>query len=310
MTLGVRPAGVTRLGWDDRRVTRTSPRNRTPRIRAALLVPLVGALLAFPGIPGRGEPTRRDAAARHPKPPIVVIVMENHEYDTIMHSSSAGYLRSFARRGTLFTRFYARYHPSLPNYLEMTSGHTSGCTSDSCPTKHYRTDNLFHQLSRARIAWVAWEESMGTSCRVTSSGSYVARHNPPVYYADLFPKICPAHDRPYPTRPPATLGPFTFVTPNLCHDMHECSIATGDQWLREHVPPLLRRGAVVVITFDEGSSGEGGGGHVFTAVAGHGVRRGTRNHKRFTHAGLLAGLERWFGVPRLYHARRARPLPV
>ena len=274
---------------------------------------LAGALLAvlIPGPADAAVPVAHArAVARAGKPPVVVIVLENHEYGTIMRSSTSPYLTGFRRRGTLFTRYHALYHPSLPNYLDMTSGTTSGCTSDSCPRKTYRTNNIFHQLSHAGVGWVAWQESMPSRCALNSSGTYAVRHNPPAYYRDLFPKICPARDRPYPSKLPARLPPFTFITPNVCHDMHDCSIAVGDRWLKAHVPPLLRRGAVVVITFDEGTTSEGGGGHVFTAVAGPRVRRGVKDAHRYTHEGLLAGLERWFGLRRLHSAAKARPLPL
>jgi hypothetical protein len=249
--------------------------------------------------------------ARGQRPPVVVIVMENHEYTSIVGSSSAPYLNhSFIPHGVLFTRYHALHHPSLPNYLAMTSGQTSGCGSDGCPKKTYRTNNIFHQLSASEISWVAWQESMPTRCASSSSGSYAAWHNPPLYYANLFPRICRYRDVRYPSRLPRHLKRFTFVTPNLCHNMHDCSVATGDKWLHAHVPPLLHKGAVVIVTFDEGSGGLGGGGHVLTAMAGPHVQHGVKNRHVFSHYGLLAGLERWFGVHRLNRAARARPLPL
>jgi hypothetical protein len=107
-----------------------------------------------------------------------------------------------------------------------------------------------------------------------------------------------------------TLAPFTFITPNICDDMHDCSVNHGDHWLRNEVPDLLAAGAVVVITFDEGSSNEGGGGHIMTAVSGPGIEAGAKNRRGFDHFGLLAGIEDWFGVNRLHHARTHRPLPL
>ena len=77
---------------------------------------------------------------------------------------------------------------------------------------------------------------------------------------------------------------FVWITPNLCHDMHDCSPATGDHFLAGLVPGLLRalgpRG-VLFLTWDEGSSDEGccrlaAGGHVVTIVAGAGARPGAR----------------------------------
>jgi hypothetical protein len=247
-------------------------------------------------------------AVRHP--PVVVIVMENHSYGGIMGSSSAGYFRAFAKRGRLFTRYYATNHPSLPNYLQMTSGTTSGCKSDTCPQKRYRTDNLFHQLSHKRISWRAWMESMGSKCRSSSSGTYAAKHNPPLFYRNLFPTLCPKYDTPLPRRLPSKLPKFMFVTPNLCHDMHDCSITTGNRWLKAHARRFLRRGAVVIVVFDEGTDSAGGGGHVYAAEAGRGVPQGVRDGHKYSHRSLLAGLERYFGVPLLHGAKTARKLPI
>ena len=281
------------------------------KIARLLLVACAGLALVLPTAARASAAPLVPVAARGSKPPIVVIVLENKEYGSIVGSSSAHWLnRTFIRRGTLFTNYHATHHPSLPNYLTMTSGTTSGCDDNDCPRRTYTTDNLFHQLSHRGIGWVAWMESMPSRCHLSTTDRYAARHNPPLYYKNLFPRLCPARDRPYPRRLPHHLKPFTYVVPNICHDMHDCSVAVGDRWLRAHVPPLWKRGAVVIITFDEGSSTLGGGGHVMTAIAGRHVPRGVRNRHRFNHYGLLAGLERWFGVPRLHHAATARPLPI
>jgi hypothetical protein len=272
-----------------------------------LLVGCVALALALPiTTPASARPL-----TRAPRAPIVLIVLENHEYGQIVGSSSAPWLNhTFIPRGALFTNYHATHHPSLPNYLAMTSGTTSSCRSDVCPRATYTTDNLFRQLSRAGIGWVAWMESMPSRCALQSRGKYAVKHNPPAYYATLFPRICRERDRRYPGTLPISLRPFTYVTPNICHDMHDCSIAVGDRWLQAHIPPLWQRGAIVIITFDEGWSSRGGGGHVMTAMAGAHVPRGRRNGHAYNHFGLLAGLERWFGVPRLHKAMTARPLPI
>src|SRR5436305_5902934 len=37
-----------------------------------------------------------------------------------------------------------------------------------------------------------------------------------------------------------TLPDFAFITPDLCHDTHDCSIGTGDRFLSHLVPALIR----------------------------------------------------------------------
>jgi hypothetical protein len=281
------------------------------RVAARITVAITLAALFPTLLPSPSSAAIRiDASRGRSKPPVVVIVMENHEYRTIMRSSSARFLQAFARKGTLFTRFHAQHHPSLPNYLEMTSGRTNGCHRDDCPKKKYRSKNLFRQLSNRGVRWATWAESMGSRCRLSSTHLYASWHNPPLYYRNLFPRICPRRDVPYPRHLPRPLPRFVLGIPNQCHNMHDCSIAAGNHWLRRHVPPLLRRGAIVIITFDEGTGSDGGGGHIYTAMRGPGLPRGKRDPHRYTHRGLLGGLERWFGVRRLHGARHARPLPI
>ena len=54
-----------------------------------------------------------------------------------------------------------------------------------------------------------------------------------------------------------TLPAFSFVTPNLCNDTHDCSVATGDAWLKAWfakilASPAYRAGKTVVfLTWDE-----------------------------------------------------------
>ncbi len=278
--------------------------------RGTIIVITAACLLALLSPASPAAVPAGGVRASRSKPPVIVIVMENHEYGSIMGSPGSRYLRRFARGGTLFTRFHAQHHPSLPNYLQMTSGHTSGCRSDGCPKRRYRTNNLFRQLSNRGVRWETWAESMGTRCGMYSHGRYGSWHNPPLYYRNLFPRICRRRVVPYPRHLPRVLPRFVFAIPNLCHDMHDCQIARGSHWLRNHVPPMLRRGAVVIITFDEGVTRAGGGGHIYTAIRGRGVPRGKRDGHRYTHLSLLGGLERWFGVHRLFGARHARPLPM
>jgi hypothetical protein len=91
--------------------------------------------------------------------------------------------------------------------------------------------------------------------------------------------------------------------------MHDCSIATGDNWLAANVPPMLNAGATVVITFDEGSSNTGGGGNVYAAVDGPGIVPSV-DTATYSHYSLLAGLELRVGVKLLGGAATATPLPL
>src|SRR5690348_17349574 len=61
----------------------------------------------------------------HRRPPalshIVVIIMENRECGQVIGSPNAPYLTALAHRYAQPRAFYGTTHPSLPNYLALTS---------------------------------------------------------------------------------------------------------------------------------------------------------------------------------------------
>jgi acid phosphatase len=108
------------------------------------------------------------------------------------------------------------------------------------------------------------------------------------------------------------LPAFSLVVPNLCHSMHDCSVATGDRWLAGFLGPLLAspelHDSVVLVTFDEGSSSQHGGGRIPTLVLGPLVEPGARSSRLVTHYGVLRTIEDGLGLPRLGASARARPI--
>jgi len=108
------------------------------------------------------------------------------------------------------------------------------------------------------------------------------------------------------------LPDFSLVVPNLCNDMHDCSVATGDAWLKANVEPLLRspalQGGVVFVVFDEGTTGEGGGGHIDALALGPTVRPGSVFTKTTNHYGLLRTIEDAWHLPRLGLSAKATPI--
>jgi hypothetical protein len=100
---------------------------------------------------------------------------------------------------------------------------------------------------------------------------------------------------------------FVWITPNLCHDMHDCDVSTGDHFLSREVPPLLRalgpRG-VLFLVWDEGSSDSGccrlaSGGHVVGVVAGGLASRGAQLGTPVDHYSVLQTVEDLLALPRL-----------
>ena len=290
-----------------------------PLLAGAALIALAGAALvalaacgssqALP-IQSRPSPVARPAAG--PPPHIAVIVMENHEYSDIMGSRGAPYINSLARRYALATGMYAISHPSLPNYLALTGGSTFGINSD-CTDCTVSATSLVDQLEQAGLSWRAYMEDLPTPCfKGADAGDYAKKHDPFAYYTRIAsnPRRC-ANIVPL-TRLSAdeqhgSLPRFLWISPNLCHDMHDCSVSTGDRVLSGLVPPLLQalgpRG-LLFLTWDEGSSDSGccrlaSGGHIVTIVAGSGARGHARLALPIDHYSVLQTIEDLFRLRRL-----------
>src|ERR1700761_9041192 len=87
-----------------------------------------------------------------PPPPgkithVVWVLMENHGYSSIVGSSQAPYINQLANTHGLATNYFALSHPSLPNYIGLTSGGTQGISDDNDPSSHALTvPSIFSQL--------------------------------------------------------------------------------------------------------------------------------------------------------------------
>src|SRR6476660_718004 len=180
------------------------------------------------------DPAATVTANGVPRPDhVVVVVEENHAYNSIIGSSSAPYINSLAGQGALFTQSYGVTHPSEPNYLALFSGSTQGLTDDSCPHT-YSTANLGQELTAAGLSFTGYSESMPsngyTGC---SSGSYYRKHNPWVNFTNV-PASSNLTFASFPTTY-SSLPTVSFVIPNQLDDMHDGSVSTGDTWLKSHL---------------------------------------------------------------------------
>ena len=157
---------------------------------------------------------------------------------------------------------------------------------------------------------------MRRPCTHVFTGLYAASHNPAVYFTDL--PDCAVHDVNLHALRAAlaadTLPAFVFIAPNLCHDMHSCSVGTGDAWLRRALRRLAtsaayQRGTMAVfVTFDE-SDKDSSDGRIATFVVSPSTPPDTRSSVSFTHYSLLRTTEEMLGLsPLLGEARRAHSM--
>jgi hypothetical protein len=144
------------------------------------------------------------------------------------------------------------------------------------------------------------------------AGDYAKKHDPFVYYRGLVGNQA-ACQRVVPLaalhrdETNHSLPTFIWITPNLCHDVHDCDLRTGDRFLAGLLPALLRslgKNGLLFITWDEGTSDNGccrlaSGGHIATIVGGPGARESARLSTPVDHYSLLQTIEDLLGLPRL-----------
>ncbi len=288
------------------------------RARELLAASMLIAALAMSAGCGQASPGRALAlGASAALPPsrsshVVVMVMENAEYGEVIGSSAAPYVNALARRYGLMTESFAIRHPSLPNYLALTSGSTHGVSSD-CTGCAVSAPNIVDQLERAGITWGAYLEDVPSPCFLgAQSGGYAKKHNPFAYYADVVRSRARCSrllgfQRLASDLRAGRLPTYVWISPNLCDDGHDCGIGAGDRFLARTVPALLRElgpHGFLVLTWDEGSTnrrccGVAAGGHVATLVAGPDVRAGARVSTPVDHYGVLGSIEQALSVPPL-----------
>lgn len=248
---------------------------------------------------------------------VLVVVFENREVNELAGNPQAGTFRALARRYATLTSYDAVAHPSLPNYLALVSGSTHGIASD-CTDCVVAARSLADTLAAAGRTWKTYAEGLPyPGFTGPYAGRYAKKHDPFLYFRDVArsparrKSVVPFAQLARDVRA-RRLPDFALVVPDLCHDMHDCPIATGDAWLRAHVAPLLSSpalaGGVVFVVFDEGTSGEGGGGQIEALALGPTVRPGSVFSRPTNHYGLLRTIEDAWGLPRLGRSRTAQPI--
>src|SRR5438270_144035 len=243
--------------------------------------------------------TRTSLAQVPQVPHVLIVVEENTDYADVCgpNNISMPFLCGLLSLGSFSANYYAPTHPSIGNYVDLGWGvittNDDGCDPSSCGFP-YTGDNIVRELNAAGKTWKGYAESLPSTCYFGGdSGQYAVRHSPIPYISDVQsncmngyvafedPNLGFAHDL-----AANTLPNYAFITPNLCHDTHDCTIPGSlipDQWLQNNViQSLLNSGnldpttgdTVLIDTFDESNADNtNGGGLVYWFMMGKNVKQ-------------------------------------
>ncbi|MDB5219427.1 MAG: putative acid phosphatase [Myxococcaceae bacterium] len=224
---------------------------------------------------------------------VFVIMMENTSKASLDAATNTPYLTGLAKSAAVGSDYHGTSHPSLPNYLALTSGsdHAVGCDCDPvgsacslCNTLAFPSGcgcnqasaHLGDQLDTAGKTWKAYGEGMSKPCDTVTAGAYATKHIPFLYYQNMLAESagarCTSHVVPYTGFAADLAGAapeFSFIAPSLDHDMHgsglqqsATDVGAGDTWLSTNAKAIIdsaayKNGGLLVIVWDE-DDGSGG----------------------------------------------------
>jgi phosphatidylinositol-3-phosphatase len=238
---------------------------------------------------------------------VFIVVEENHNYSSVIGSSSMPYLNSLANKYGLATQYYANTHPSIGNYFELTAGQI--ITNNDSFNGKVSADNVVRHLLTAGKTWKAYEDSLPKIGYISpDTANYVRRHCPLSYFSDVVNSSTQKQN----------LVPFTqfkkdlannalpnysFITPNLCNDAHNCSLGTADSWLKTNIGPLINSASfqsngLLIIVFDESANdnSHGGGRIAWVAISPKYSKGGYKSSTVYQHQNTLRLMLEGLGV--------------
>ena len=292
-----------------RRHGRNGRRNRAVSLFGILTV--AAALTSWP-IPAHGpfdRPVEIRAAAVPTPAHIVIVVEENRSQSNIIGNKAAPFINQLAANGAMMAQSFAEVHPSEPNYYALFAGNTL-VKENVCPVDAGNTPNLGSQLLGAGYTFVGFAESLpapgSADCR---AGKYARKHVPWASFSNIpAARSLPFSAFPAPGNPQnyASLPTVSIVIPNLDNDMHDGSVAQGDQWLYQNLSQYASwaqtHNSLLILTWDEDDNTSRN--QIPTVFYGAGVRPGSYDEP-ISHYNVLSTLEQMYGLPKLGFAARA-----
>jgi phospholipase C len=229
---------------------------------------------------------------------VFVVVEENNNYSSVIGNSSMPYLNSLANTYGLATQYYANTHPSIGNYFMLTTGKI--ITNNDSFTGTVTADNVVRHLLTAGKTWKSYEETLPYAGYIQpDTGNYARRHCPLSYFSDVVNSSSEKLNLVPFTQFSSDLASghlpsYSFITPNLCNDAHNCSLGTADAWLKKNIAPLIsssvfKDGGLLIIVFDESANDNthGGGRVAWVAVSPEFSKLKYKSTKLYQHQNTL-----------------------
>jgi hypothetical protein len=274
----------------------------------------------------KSENAARSAPSSRHFDRVLVIVLENGDYEAATKDPN---LAALAAQGASFSNFHALFHPSYPNYLAMIAGTDFGVgrrtrlladmqvdfpddaahktIADRLIAKGFDFKNYAEELPEGDCPYQVGKQNSANP----KTGGYVRRHVPFLSFREVQQKWCDhvvrvdsaKDDNNFVRDAKQGLVAYSFYSPNRNNDGHDTSVKFAGEWLRTFLdkkfPRNVRKGTLVVITFDE--SDHNPDNRIFTLFLGDMVKEASQQDPkvlgaRYTHYSVLRMIEDNFGL--------------
>ncbi|MHB1935374.1 MAG: alkaline phosphatase family protein [Acidobacteriaceae bacterium] len=235
---------------------------------------------------------------------VVLVMEENRSYSAVVGQTSVWpNLNHLIGTGALPTNYYASTHPSIGNYLMLTTGQI--LTNNDSSTTVWNVDNMARRMLAAGVTFRIYAEGITQGYVGGNTGLYLIRHEPFALLSDIADDKTVANAHIWPFTQFATdvangtLPEYSFIVPNIDDDAHNGTAQQADTWLQSKVvAPLSTYSAfepggdgVLIVDFDEAATSDTtyGGGHVACVLWGPAVKTGYKQTSStvYQHPSLL-----------------------
>jgi len=254
---------------------------------------------------------------------VFLVPLENANYTDAIGSSTMPYLNGLANKYGLAKQYYADTHPSIGNYLMLTTGQILTNDDSQTPlTFPVSADNVVRELIASGKSWKQYAESIpsvgyiggDSSC---CGGPFYTRHAPLPYMTDAQTTSQLTNIVPFTQLATDlannTLPNYGFLTPNGCNDAHDCGLDVADNWLKTNIDSLIKsaqfqKDGLLVIVFDEsGNDDTHGGGNVAAVIISPFAKTGYQSTTVYQHESVLRLMLEGLGVKTLPGAAATAP---
>ena len=249
---------------------------------------------------------------------VFLIALENSDRSTIIGSSSAPNINSYVSTYAQCTHYHSIYHPSLPNYFQVTTGSDQGTSGGDDTSPTISVSNVFANMTSDGISWKTYAENLPspytnwnhyTAGSPYDVGEYSSRHVPAVFFNSIMSSSTERakvvdYTQLATDLSGGTVPQFAWITPNRIDDMHDGTVSQMDTWVGNAVSAIksstswtVNKSLIILWWDEDGEDGQTNNQLVASVfIAKNVVSAGYSSSRAYGHLNVLSTIQSVLGV--------------